>query len=331
MANHRHILRLVNAAVALSAVAAIAVSCSGDEFTAASSQSGVDTDANSSGGTTGATGGKGGSGTGGSHSGGTTSSGGSGETTSSGGSGNVGGNGGTGGIGGGSGGMLGSGGVGTGGISSGGSVGASGVGGSGGLSGTGGTGGGGTGGSGTGGSSTGGSSTGGTGGGSCATSGQSCDGLITKCCAGLSCCTGGPSPSPQIAGTGGLYTIGVCQALCPISDRNLKKAFQSIDPDDVLERVSRLPISSWSYKTEQSSVRHIGPMAQDFMACFGVGSDDRTIQQVDADGIALASIQALNTRLQRLEAENRELLRSLGTLSARVDELESRVCTTPSK
>jgi hypothetical protein len=52
-------------------------------------------------------------------------------------------------------------------------------------------------------------------------------------------------------------------------------------------------------------------MAQDFMAAFGVGSSDRTILQVDADGVSFAAIQALNARLTALEEQNQKLLREL--------------------
>jgi hypothetical protein len=37
----------------------------------------------------------------------------------------------------------------------------------------------------------------------------------------------------------------------------------------------------------------MGPMAQDFYTAFGLGEDDRHITTVDADGVALAAIQAL--------------------------------------
>jgi hypothetical protein len=52
-------------------------------------------------------------------------------------------------------------------------------------------------------------------------------------------------------------------------------------------------------------------MAQDFTAAFQVGSSDRTILQVDADGVAFAAIQALNARLEALEKRSRELEREL--------------------
>lgn len=55
------------------------------------------------------------------------------------------------------------------------------------------------------------------------------------------------------------------------SDRNVKEHFAPVDVQQILETVATLPITSWNYKEENSSVRHIGPMAQDFAAAFGVG------------------------------------------------------------
>jgi len=36
-----------------------------------------------------------------------------------------------------------------------------------------------------------------------------------------------------------------------------------IDPQDILEKITSLPLSEWSFKGDD--IRHIGPMAQDFM------------------------------------------------------------------
>lgn len=121
------------------------------------------------------------------------------------------------------------------------------------------------------------------------------------CCAGLECCAGVPVP------VGNEY----CGKICPKSDVNIKRDFVSVDPNEVLDKLSRLPVGVWSYQTEGSTARHIGPMAQDFMATFGVGSSDRTILQVDADGVSFAAIQALNARLTALEEQNQKLLREL--------------------
>ena len=48
--------------------------------------------------------------------------------------------------------------------------------------------------------------------------------------------------------------------------------------------------------------RHIGPVAQDFHAAFGLGTHETAIATVDADGVALAAIQGLN---EKVEAEVR--------------------------
>jgi len=39
-------------------------------------------------------------------------------------------------------------------------------------------------------------------------------------------------------------------------------------------------------------VLHLGPVAQDFHAAFGLGADDKHIATVDADGVALAPSRA---------------------------------------
>ena len=106
------------------------------------------------------------------------------------------------------------------------------------------------------------------------------------------------------------------------SDRRLKTAIASIDPTLVLQRVLALPVSSWSYIAQGEGVRHIGPMAQDFAAAFGVGENDTTISTVDADGVALAALQGLNAKL---EAENAALRAEQQAQAARIDALLARV------
>jgi prefoldin subunit 5 len=63
-------------------------------------------------------------------------------------------------------------------------------------------------------------------------------------------------------------------------------------------------------------------MAQDFQAAFGVGASDRFIFQIDADGVSFAAIQALDAKVDELEAENQQLRNTLRELEARLDELE---------
>lgn len=98
------------------------------------------------------------------------------------------------------------------------------------------------------------------------------------------------------------------------SDRNLKQDFQPLDGRAVLEKVVALPIQSWGYKSDPDK-RHIGPVAQDFHAAFGLnGADDTAIATVDADGVALAAIQGLNQMLEAQRAENVALKQRLEKL-----------------
>jgi trimeric autotransporter adhesin len=87
------------------------------------------------------------------------------------------------------------------------------------------------------------------------------------------------------------------------SDRAAKTDFAPVDTFGILEAVARLPLQTWRYRTEPSGARHLGPVAQDFHAAFGLGSNDQTIATVDADGVALAAIQGLYRLVQEQQAE----------------------------
>ena len=85
--------------------------------------------------------------------------------------------------------------------------------------------------------------------------------------------------------------------------------------EEFAARVMALPITEWSYLAEDPSVRHLGPMAQDFKQAFGLGYDDTTIFPLDASGVAMVAIQALH-------AENAALRERLARLEQRLAQLE---------
>ncbi|MBI3734137.1 MAG: tail fiber domain-containing protein, partial [Chloroflexi bacterium] len=101
-----------------------------------------------------------------------------------------------------------------------------------------------------------------------------------------------------------------------LSDRNAKMNFEPVDTRDVLAQLNSIPIQTWSYKTQDASIRHIGPTAQDFFAAFGVGEDERTITTIDGEGVALAAIQGLSQIVQKQDAE-------IAALKGRVAALEA--------
>jgi hypothetical protein len=109
-----------------------------------------------------------------------------------------------------------------------------------------------------------------------------------------------------------------------VSDRNAKENFDPTDGQDILERLAAIEISTWNYKAQDSAIRHMGPMAQDFFAAFGLGEDEKRINTVDADGVALAAIQGLNQKLhQKLEEKDRQI----DALESRLAKLERLVET----
>ncbi|MEI8288406.1 MAG: tail fiber domain-containing protein [Verrucomicrobiota bacterium] len=117
----------------------------------------------------------------------------------------------------------------------------------------------------------------------------------------------------------------------PSSDRNLKGGFAAISAGEILAKVAALPISSWFY-TNNAAATHIGPMAQDFHAAFGLnGPDDKHITDVDEGGVALAAIQGLNQKLEQKDAKLAEQAAEIEALKQSVAELKQLVQTIVAK
>jgi hypothetical protein len=127
----------------------------------------------------------------------------------------------------------------------------------------------------------------------------------------------------RLANTGNLIVTGTVTAngVLLTSDRNVKESFTEVDAQAVLEKVAAMPVSEWQFKTAPGE-RHLGPMAQDFHAAFGLGTDDKHIAVIDEGGVALAAIQGLN---QKLESEAKEKDAEIQELKQRLEALEKIV------
>jgi hypothetical protein len=125
--------------------------------------------------------------------------------------------------------------------------------------------------------------------------------------------------------TSGAYLAAGSGSWSTVSDRNLKDNFTPVDGQEVLARLADVPISTWNLKSQDASIRHMGPMAQDFSAAFGLGESDTAISTVDADGVALAAIQGLYSLSQEQDARIQALEEENGSLQQRLDGLETRV------
>ncbi len=111
--------------------------------------------------------------------------------------------------------------------------------------------------------------------------------------------------------------LAIAGALSQGSDRNSKQNIVPVTREEILEKVMQLPIARWEYKL-RPDVEHVGPMAQDFHALFGLGPSDRRISTLDTSGVALAAVQALHQKLEEKQLE-------IDTLSQRLEALEARL------
>lgn len=99
-----------------------------------------------------------------------------------------------------------------------------------------------------------------------------------------------------------------------ISDVHRKENFMDVDGESFLKKIAGLHLTTWNYKGQDvRTLRHYGPMAQDFFAAFGrdelgeIG-DDTSINQQDFLGVNLIAIQALEKRTAAMEDMHKEIV-----------------------
>jgi len=124
---------------------------------------------------------------------------------------------------------------------------------------------------------------------------------------------GAPTAGVTVAAGGGAWSS--------LSDRAAKQDLARVDGDAILAKVVTMPVYTWRYKTEASQALHMGPTAQDFHGAFGLGDTDTRITNVDADGIALAAIHALQQRAEERAA-------AIASRAARIAVLRARIAAT---
>jgi len=116
----------------------------------------------------------------------------------------------------------------------------------------------------------------------------------------------------------GSYLAAGSGSWSSVSDRALKDNLTPVNGQEVLASLAEIPITTWNYQAQDASIRHMGPMAQDFRNAFGLGESDTAISTVDADGVALAAIQGLYKLAQEKDAQ-------ISAQQKRIDDLETRV------
>ncbi|HEY3322249.1 MAG TPA: tail fiber domain-containing protein [Planctomycetota bacterium] len=143
--------------------------------------------------------------------------------------------------------------------------------------------------------------------------------------------TGGVRFVTNLGGAGAKLDAGAT-SWSVISDRNAKKNFAPVSGSEVLTKIAALDVSRWNYTWEtDTSVPHIGPVAQDFKSAFYPGRDDKSISTLEFDGVELAAIKALESRTAALSAENEQLKKKNAALEQSFAGLESRLRALESK
>jgi len=129
----------------------------------------------------------------------------------------------------------------------------------------------------------------------------------------------------------GVYINGGTSGWTNISDRNKKENFRAIDGEALLSKIRSLPITEWNYKGGDSSVRYVGPVAQDFYEAFRLGGTDSLgINSICIDGVNMAAVQALERRTAELKEKTAELeivKAELADLKARLHRVEAALTT----
>jgi hypothetical protein len=121
---------------------------------------------------------------------------------------------------------------------------------------------------------------------------------------------------------GNVFLGGV---LFEASSRKSKTILAPVNGADVLDRLVKLPLWEWNYVRDDLAATHVGPMAEDFAALFGLGADSTHVAAMDVSGIALSGVQALVTESRRKDARIAELEARLAIQEAKRAEERERV------
>lgn len=112
--------------------------------------------------------------------------------------------------------------------------------------------------------------------------------------------------------------------LSEASSRDVKDHIVKINPEVVLTKLNELTINEWNYANDEAD-RHMGPMAENFYATFGLGPDNKHIAPKDLAGVALAAAKALKAQNESLQAKSKQLRQDNKSKERRIRSLERRM------
>jgi hypothetical protein len=108
---------------------------------------------------------------------------------------------------------------------------------------------------------------------------------------------------------------------CVPSSRTLKENFCRLNKDDILGKLEQLEVSRWNYKTDNKSVTHIGPVAEDFYRIFKTGSKESEMYLMDSVGVSLMGVKALSEKVRTQERRMEELQAEIESLKSQLKKV----------
>ncbi len=142
--------------------------------------------------------------------------------------------------------------------------------------------------------------------------------------------TGGFRFRTNLAGTTGCNLPAGSGVFNCTSSRATKENFMFVNGGDVLSRLQNIEVSTWNYISEGRTVRHMGPMAEDFYKAFQLGTGNTSIGLQDLTGVSLAAIKELHQRTEQLQqktVEVEQLREQVNQLRLANSEMERRLAT----
>ena len=119
--------------------------------------------------------------------------------------------------------------------------------------------------------------------------------------------------------TVGVQLFGGSNSWNVISDRAFKENYALVDARSILEKLAEMPVGQWNLVTQDPSIQHIGPTAQDFRAAFGIGESDTHINMAEAYGVTMGATQGLYQMMQEKDVRIATLEEAAGTGSVTSD------------
>ncbi|MCB1608800.1 MAG: tail fiber domain-containing protein [Xanthomonadales bacterium] len=124
----------------------------------------------------------------------------------------------------------------------------------------------------------------------------------------------------ELDNNGNLYVGGT---ITQLSSRYSKENLVAVAGSALLDQLRSLDLWTWNYISAPDADRHIGPVAEDFYAAFGLGTDDKSLAPGDVAGVALAASQALSEQIAQRDAKIATLEERIARLEAALEQISS--------